>query len=99
MTDAYDPKSGDEPRTPEEKAARIALIVHDAEKAYDQMYEAHGFREAKWQYELAYDWLHEAAKLCRELGNEKGAEAHEARAEHIKTVYRHQFMDPPDLNY
>lgn len=85
--------------TGEEKALRIAHFVRDAEAAYNQMYAVHDFRQAKWQFELAYDWLREAAKLCRELGNEKGAEAHEARAEHIKKVFRHQFRDPPDLNY
>lgn len=87
------------PRTREEKEARIAHLVSEAEAAYDQMYEVHDPRDAKWQYELAYDWLREAAALCRELGNEADSETHEKRAEHIKKVYRHQFMNPPDLNY
>jgi hypothetical protein len=88
----------EKPLTREEAQARISALVRDAEAAYDKMYDVHDPRDAKWQYELAYDWLRDAAKIERELGLEEDAMAHEARAQHIRTVYRHQFMMPPDLS-
>jgi hypothetical protein len=82
----------------EAKLFQIAKLVKDAEEAYDKMYDAHHPRDAKWQYELAYDWLHDAAKQLRELDLEDVALTLETRAQHIRTVYRHQFMMPPDLS-
>jgi acyl-CoA reductase-like NAD-dependent aldehyde dehydrogenase len=80
------------------KLARIAEIVRGAEEDYDKMYDAHDERTAKWQYELACDALNYAAKLARELDLEKEALEYEARAKHIRLVFRHQFMQPPDLS-
>ena len=80
------------------KMAQIAVLVRDAEAAYDKMYDVHDQRDAKWQFELAYDWLRDAAKIARELELEKEALAYEERAQHIRKVFRHQFMMPPDLS-
>ncbi len=80
------------------KLAQIAVLVRDAEAAYEKMYDVRDQRDAKWQYELAYDWLHDAAKIARGLELEKEAVAYEERAQHIRKVYRHQFMMPPDLS-
>lgn len=86
---------------PEERAgleSRMEKLRVEAEAAYDQMYEVHSHREAHWQFELAYDWLREAVEIARSLGLEERAAAMEKRAEHIRKVYRHQFMNPPDLS-
>jgi hypothetical protein len=81
----------------EERAAAIARLKREAEQAYDEMYDLHDDREIRWRAEFAVEGLRSAARLEREAGLVEDAEATEARAQHIRRVYRHQFMQPPDL--
>jgi len=80
----------------EEKLAEVAKLKEQDEKAYSQMYELHDDKEIRWQYELAYDSLRSAARIAREVGLAEEAAEAEKRAEHVREVYRHQFMQSPD---
>ena len=88
----------DPERKRQEILERIAQLKTKSEAAYDKMYDLSEDREIRWEFEIAYDGLHEAARLARELGLVGEAEAHDQRAAHIRKVYRHQFMYPPDLS-
>lgn len=74
----------------------IARLKAKAEAAYDAIYNMHDDRQIAWNAELAEDWLRSAARLEREAGLAEDADATEKRAQHIRKVYRHQFMQPPD---
>jgi len=80
----------------ERKSRAIERLRKQAEEAYDRMYDARDDRAARWEYEMAYDSLRSAAGLARELGRIEDAVALDRRAEHIRKVFRHQFMYPPD---
>ncbi len=84
-------------RERESKLERIEYLKTQAETAYENMFDLKNGREIKWEFEAAYDSLIEAARLARELGLDEEAEANTERAGHIRMVYRHQFMHPPDL--
>jgi hypothetical protein len=90
--------NGEEARTDSEvNLAEMVRLRTQAEAAYDKMYDLFNDYEIKWQYELASETLRSAAELARELGLMEEGDACETRAEHIRKVFRHQFMRPPDL--
>jgi hypothetical protein len=62
-----------------------------AEKAYDDMYEAHEQRGINTCYRDAKDYYYEAIGLANELGLQEEADAMSKRLTHIKAVYRSQF--------
>ncbi|HWZ44084.1 MAG TPA: hypothetical protein VNW97_11435, partial [Candidatus Saccharimonadales bacterium] len=79
-------------RTSEElKSDRLRACEALAEKAYDQMYDAHSARSASTFYSDAKESLHDAISLARELGLAERAEQLSRRLEHIKAVFRSQF--------
>lgn len=82
---------------PERKSREIGRLRKQAEEAYDKMYDVSSDRAAKWEYEIAYDSLRGAARLARELDRLDEALELDKRAEHIRNVFRHQFMMPPGL--
>jgi hypothetical protein len=81
-----------------QKVEEIAKLTAQAEKAYDTMYDLYDDGGIRWQFELAYDSLLSAARTATEIGLTEEAAAAQARAQHIRQVYRHQFMRPPDLS-
>ena len=81
----------------ERKKREIERLRKQAEEAYGRMYDSKNEHAAKWEYETAYDSLRLAARLARELDRLDEALAMDKRAEHIRKVYRHQFMYPPDV--
>ena len=79
----------------EERSAKLASLTHCktmGEKAYDDMYEAHSFRDANDCYRDAKDFFYEAIRLAGELGLTDEGEALSKRLEHIKGVFRSQFV-------
>lgn len=74
----------------------IARLKAKAEAAYDDIYNMHDSRQIAEKVEFALAWLRSAAQLEREAGLTADADATEKRAAHIRTIYRHQFMHPPD---
>lgn len=89
--------SGGKTTPDNERLVEIAKLKAQAEKAYDEMYELHDDREIAWRAEFAEAWLRSAARLEREAGLLAEASETEKRAMHIRTVYRRQFMQPPDF--
>lgn len=87
----------DQPGIDTERLEQIARLKAKAEAAYDAMYDMYDDRRIASNAELAQDWLRDAARLEREAGLAADAEATGNRAGHIRKVYRHQFMQPPDL--
>jgi hypothetical protein len=78
-----------------ERQAKLAQIEHLrqlGEKAYDDMYEAHSFRDANDRYREAKDCYYDAIGLANELGLKDEAAALSERLWHIKEVFRHQFV-------
>ena len=75
----------------------LERLQAQAESAYDQMYALHTDREIHWQYELANDCLQEAVRIAGENGLAEQAARMETRRLHIRTVYYHQFVQPPRL--
>jgi hypothetical protein len=73
------------------KLGQLAHLKQLGEKAYDDMYEAHNFRDADDFYREAKDCYYDAIGLARELGLNEEAEALHERLWHIKQVYWHQF--------
>lgn len=59
------------------------------EKAYDQMYEAHG--SLSGLYSDAKEAFYDAISIANELGLKEESEALQKRLEHIKAVFRSQF--------
>jgi hypothetical protein len=79
----------------EERSARLANMTHCktmGEKAYDDMYEAHSFRDANDCYRDAKDFFYEAIRLAGELELAEERESLSKRLEHIKAVFRGQFV-------
>lgn len=62
-----------------------------AEKAYDDMYEAHSSTGATACYSDAKECYYDAIGLARRLGLDKDMETMSARLAHIKEVFRSQF--------
>lgn len=86
----------DEPEIDIEQREKIARLKAKAEGAYDAIYEMHDDEQISRNVDSAEAWLLSAAELERKAGLITDAEATEKRAHHIRAVYRHQFMPPPD---
>ena len=79
----------------EERQTKLANLAHcrtRGEKAYDDMYEAHSFREANIYYSDAKEFFYEAIRLAEELGLKDEADSLKKRLGHIKGVFRSQFV-------
>jgi hypothetical protein len=77
-----------------ERETMMASLAHCkamGEKAYDEMYDAHSFRDAGDCYRDAKDFFYEAIGLAGRLGLTDEEEALSKRLEHIKAVFRSQF--------
>jgi hypothetical protein len=74
-----------------EDLAELNRLRAQAEKAYDDMYEAHDQHAIDACYRDAKEWLYEAAGLARRLGLADEYQAISDRLDHIKAVYRGQF--------
>lgn len=83
---------GDDPieRTAQElKLNQLRVCKAVGEKAYDQMYEAHG--SLAGLYSDAKEAFYDAISIANELGLKEESEALEKRLQHIKAVFRSQF--------
>jgi hypothetical protein len=81
--------------TEEERQAKLACLARCkqfAEKAYDDMYEAHSDSAARGCYSDAKEAFYDAIGLAEELGLPEEAEALRKRLEHVKAVFRSQFV-------
>jgi len=79
----------------EEQEAKRARLVHLkalGEKAYDEMYEVHSFEYARACYGESKECFAEAIKLAEELGMMDEANSITKRLDHIKAVFRSQFV-------
>jgi len=79
----------------EERCSKLAVLAHckaSAEKAYDDMYEAHSFRDANDCYRDAKDYFYAAIGHAEDLGLPEEAEALHKRLEHVRAVFRSQFV-------
>ena len=74
-----------------EMLATFARCQAMGEKAYDEMYDAHSFRDAGDCYREAKDFFYEAISLAGQLGLTDEKESPIKRLEHIKAVFRSQF--------
>lgn len=74
------------------KLANLARCREQGEKAYDDMYEAHSFRDANVCYSDAKEFFGESIRLAEELGLTDECESLTKRLEHIKGVFRSQFV-------
>jgi len=61
-----------------------------AEKAYDEMYEAHSPGACGAYYSEVKECLYDAIRLARQIDREDEALRLEKRLDHIKAVYRSQ---------
>jgi hypothetical protein len=78
----------------EERNAKLASLARCktlGEQAYDEMYDAHSFRDAGDCYREAKDFFYEAIELAGQLGLTEEAEALSQRLAHIKAIFRSQF--------
>ncbi len=81
--------------TEEERQSKMADLVRckeEAEKAYDSMYEAHSFRDANDGYRDAKDYFIAAIGHAGDLGLTDEVEALHKRLEHVRSVFRSQFV-------
>lgn len=79
----------------EERQSKLACLAHckaAAEKAYDDMYEAHSFSGANDFYRDAKDYFSDAIVHANDLGMTEEAETLRKRLEHVKSVFRSQFV-------
>jgi hypothetical protein len=74
------------------KRANLARCKAQGEKTYDEMYEAHSFEHARACYGESKDCFGEAMKLAEELGLIDEANSIMKRLDHIKAVFRSQFV-------
>ncbi len=80
--------------TEEERHTKLASLANCkamGERAYDEMYDAHSFRDANDCYRDAKDYFYEAIGLAAQLGLTGEHDALSQRLAHIKAVYRSQF--------
>ncbi|MGP8251018.1 MAG: hypothetical protein ACLQHF_03225 [Terracidiphilus sp.] len=77
----------------QEKLAALKRLVDMAEKAYDDMYEAHSQRDANDCYRDAKDYYYDAIGLASQLGLKEEAVKLHDRLWHIKQVYHGQFAN------
>jgi hypothetical protein len=73
--------------------AALQRLRAQAEKAYDDMYEAHDQRAIDTCYRDAKEWLFDAIGLAHRLGLAAEEKALSERLDHIKAVYHHQFFN------
>jgi prophage antirepressor-like protein len=78
----------------EEGLAELARLRAQAEKAYDDMYEAHDQRAIDTCYRDAKEWLFDAIGLAHRLGLATEEKTLTDHLDHIKAVYHHQFFNP-----
>jgi len=81
--------------TEEERQSKLNYLANckqEAEKAYDGMYEAHSFGGANDCYREAKDYFYAAIGQAEDLGLPEEAEALRKRLEHVKAVFRSQFV-------
>ena len=81
--------------TEEERQSKLNYLAsckQEAEKAYDGMYEAHSFRDANDYYRDAKDYFYAAIGHAEDLGLPEEAEALRKHLEHVKAVFRSQFV-------
>lgn len=78
-----------QPTQRELKLNQLRVCKAIGEKAYDQLYEAHG--STAGLYSDAKEAFYDAIRVARELGLEEEVAALEKRLAHIKAVYRNQF--------
>lgn len=71
--------------------ARVRELEALAERAYDQMYEAHNPSGAAACYSEAKDCFREAISLAHRIVAAEDAARLEARLAHVKAVFRSQF--------
>ena len=79
----------------DERSAKLANLAHCmemGEKAYDGMYEAHSFRDANDCYRDAKEFFCDAIALAGELDLVDDLDSLRKRLEHIKSVFRSQFV-------
>ena len=79
----------------EERASTLEALARckaGAEKAYDDMYEAHSFRDANDCYRDVKDYFIAAINYANELGMKEEAEALHSRLAHVRSVFRSQFV-------
>jgi hypothetical protein len=76
----------------QEKLAALAHCKAGAEKSYDDMYEAHSFRDANDCYRDAKDYFYAAIGHANSLEMQEEADALLKRLEHVKSVFRSQFV-------
>jgi hypothetical protein len=76
----------------QEHLAEIERCRQLGEKAYDDMYEAHSFRDANLCYGDAKEFYWQAMAIARESGLNEELAALEDRLAHIKAVFRSQFV-------
>lgn len=71
--------------------ARMEFFKRKAEKAYDDLYEAHSGSEATAAYSDCKESMHEALRIAYELGLKEEAASLHKRLEHFKAVFQRQF--------
>ena len=79
----------------EERKSTLAALAHckaGAEKAYDDMYEVHSFRDANDCYRDAKDYFYAAIGHAEDLGLPDEVEALHKRLQHVKSVFHSQFV-------
>jgi hypothetical protein len=74
------------------KLSSLASFKAYGEKAYDDMYEAHSPRDASVCYSDAKEAFYDAIRLAGELGLVDEVESLTKRLQHIKAVFRSQFV-------
>jgi uncharacterized protein len=70
----------------------LRRIEAQAEKFYEQMYDAHSPAEAATHYANAKDFFHDTLVLARRLHQRDTVTRLEARLNHVKSVFRSQFL-------
>jgi hypothetical protein len=81
--------------TEEERQAKLASLARCkqfSEKAYDDMYEAHSDSGSSGCYSDTKDYFYAAIWHTEELGLPEEAAALRKRLEHVKAVFRSQFV-------
>jgi hypothetical protein len=74
-----------------ERLAAMKRLVEQAEKAYDDMYEAHHRHDIDRCYRDAKDYYTDAIGLARGMGMNEEADKLHDRLSHIKEVFFSQF--------
>ena len=76
----------------QQKLEQLEHLKKLGEKYYDEMYEAHSFSGANACYRDAKDCLYDAIGLAEQLSLTDEREALSKRLQHIKDVFRSQFV-------